>query len=123
MASENQRHFIGRFSDSDDTRGWFVGSFFKESDPRQTDKVEVQYKRQEKGHICKKHYHGKKIEIILVLRGKILITLCDKDQVEVSSGQFLLMRARTIMRGEFLEDTEYFTIHAPSIVNDKVALE
>ncbi len=119
---KNGKYFVGKYSKETTTNGWFVGSFFDENHPCKTDKVEVQYKEQKAGHICKKHYHQKKVEILLILEGKVFFTIND-TRLELGAGDFLFIDTNNIILGEFVEDTKYFTIHAPSITDDKVKVE
>jgi len=118
----NEKYFVGQYTNFQQRRGWFIGSFFGENHPCQTDKVEVQYMEQKAGHVCKKHYHQKKVEIILVIAGRVIFTI-NKNRVEVKSGDFLFVDINNIMLGEFIEDTKYFSIHAPSITHDKVRVD
>lgn len=116
---ENEKYFVGRYSNFEERKGWFIGSFFDENHLCKTDKVEVQYKEQRAGHICEKHYHQKKVEILLILEGRAIFQIND-TRIEIKTGDFLFVDMNNITMGEFIEDTKYFTIHAPSITNDKV---
>lgn len=119
---KNEKYFVGKYKEFNDTKGWFVGSFFNNNHPCKTDKVEVQYKEQPAGHICKKHYHKKKVEIIIILEGKAIFTINDA-KLEIKTGDFLFIDRNNITLGEFIEDTKYFSIHAPSITDDKVCVD
>ncbi|MBU1178214.1 cupin domain-containing protein [Patescibacteria group bacterium] len=119
---KNGKYFIGRYSEFENRKGWFIGSFFDEGHPCKTDKVEVQFKEQKAGHVCPSHYHQKKVEILLILEGRAFFTI-NKDRVEVKTGDFLFIDTNNITLGEFVEDTIYFTIHAPSIPDDKVKVD
>jgi quercetin dioxygenase-like cupin family protein len=118
----NEKYLVGKYADFKESRGWFVGSFFDEKHPCKTDKVEVQYAEQKAGHVCKKHYHQQKVEIILILAGRVVYIINDK-KVEVRGGDFLFVDINNVVLGEFIEDTKYFSIHAPSIIDDKVRVE
>lgn len=119
---KNGKYFVGSYSKNAAKNGWFVGSFFDKNHPCRTEKVEVQYKEQKAGHICKKHYHQKKVEILLILEGRAVFTINDA-MAEVKAGDFLFVDINNIITGEFMEDTKYFTIHAPSITDDKVKVD
>lgn len=118
----NGKYFVGKYTNFEERKGWFIGSFFDENHPCKTDKVEVQYKEQKAGHVCKKHYHQKKVEILLILEGKAVFTIND-TRVDLKTGDFLFIDTNNITLGEFIEDTKYFTIHAPSIPDDKVKVD
>jgi len=118
----NEKYFVGKYTNFEKRKGWFVGSFFDENHPCKTDKVEVQYMEHKAGHVCKKHYHQKKVEIILILDGRVIYTI-NENKVEVKKGDFLFVDINNTVLGEFIEDTKYFSIHAPSITDDKVKVE
>ncbi len=119
---KNGKIFNGKMSDFEKTRGWFVGSFFEEGHPCKTDDVEIQYTKHEKGHICKKHYHQKKVEINIIIKGKANYWINDKP-ILIMSGEFIFIDINNVVMGEFLEDCELISIHSPSIPTDKVVVE
>jgi len=119
---KNGKYFAGKMSDFKDTRGWFVGSFFEEGNPCKTDNLEILYTFHEKGHICKKHYHQKKIEINIILKGKVNYWVNNKPNL-LNAGDFIFIDVNNVVMGEFLEDCETLSIHSPSIPNDKVVVE
>ena len=118
----NNKYFVGSYKEFEKTKGWFIGSFFDDDNNCKTDKIEIQYKEQPVGHICKKHYHEHKVEIMLMLEGKAVYTINNKA-VEIKAGQFIFMDVNNVTRGEFLENSKYFAIHAPSIPTDKISME
>lgn len=118
----NEKYFVGKYTDFQERKGWFVGSFFEDGHPCKTDKAEVQYVEQKAGHVCKRHYHQKKVEILLILEGRVVYTI-NSDKFELGKGEFLFVDTNNTILGEFIEDTKYFCIHAPSIVDDKVKIE
>ncbi len=119
---KNEKWLVGRYCDAKERNGWFIGSFFDEKHPCRTEKVEVQYQEQKAGHICKKHYHEKKVEILLVLEGRAVFTI-NGVEAEIKTGDFLFIDVNNTTTGKFVENTKYFTIHAPSIPDDKVKLD
>jgi len=118
----NNKYFVGQYSQFEKYKGWFIGSFFEEGHPCKTDKLEMQYKEQPAGHICKKHYHQKKIELMIMIEGRAIYTINDKD-VEIKKGDFLFIDTGNITEGKFMEDSKYFAVHAPSIPDDKIAID
>ena len=119
---ENGKFFSGKMSDFEKTRGWFVGSFFEEGNPCKTDDLEIQFAKHEKGHICKKHYHQKKVEINIMLKGKANYWINDK-MILVKTGEFIFIDINNVVKAEFLENCETISIHSPSISTDKVVVE
>lgn len=119
---KNDKYLLGRFNKPNDFKGWFVGSFFDENHPCKTDKVEILYRENEKGHICKAHYHQQKVEIIIMLAGKAEYNINNKSVI-LNSGNFLFVDVNNIISGEFLQDSKIFAIHAPSIPSDKTVIE
>ncbi len=118
----NGKFFSGKMSDFEKTRGWFVGSFFEEGHPCKTDVLEIQFTKHEKGHICKKHYHQKKVEVNIMLKGKAKYLINDKE-ILVKAGEFIFIDVNNVVKVEFLEDCEIISIHSPSISTDKVVVE
>lgn len=119
---KNGKYAIGQYTKFVDRKGWFIGSFFDENNPCKTDKVEVQYKEQSADHICKTHYHQKKVEILLILEGRAIFTIND-TKTEVKKGDYIFIDTNNITQIDFIENTKYFTIHAPSITDDKIKIE
>jgi quercetin dioxygenase-like cupin family protein len=119
---KNNKYYIGKYNKFEKYKGWFIGSFFNDDDPRKTDKVEVQYKEQKKGHVCKSHYHKKKIELLIMIKGGAIFTINGNRQ-KIKTGDFLFIDINNITSGEFTKDSKYFSIHAPSITDDKVLID
>jgi len=118
----NGKFFSGRMTDFEKTRGWFLGSFFEEGHPCKTDDLEIQFTKHEKGHICKKHYHQKKIEVNIMLKGRANYCINDKI-ILVKAGDFIFIDVNNVVKAEFLENCETISIHSPSISTDKVVVE
>ena len=118
---KNGKYFLGRFDEPNDFRGWFVGSFFDSNHPCKTDKVEVLYKENKKGSICKPHYHQQKVEILIMLDGQARYTINGKDVV-LNNGNFLFIDVNNVISGEFIKDSKIFAIHSPSIPTDKTVV-
>lgn len=105
--------------DFEKTRGWFVGSFFEKGHPNKTKNVEVQFAVHKKGHICKKHYHQKKVEVNILLKGRVNYKINDQSVI-MKKGDFIFIDINNTVEAEFLEDCEIISIHSPSIPTDKV---
>jgi len=115
----NNKYFSGKYTDSGQYGGWFIGSFFKDqNNPCKTDLVEVMYREHKAGYVAKPHYHKEKIELIIILEGKAKYIINGKDII-LESGDFLFIDKNNIIAGEFLEPSKIFAIHSPSIVSDK----
>lgn len=119
---KNKKYFSGKLTDFKDTKGWFVGSFFPKGHSCKTKKIEIQFATQEKGHICKKHYHKEKIEINIILEGEVNYWI-NEDLIKVKSGEFIFVKKNNSVKAEFLKKTKLFSIHSPSIPTDKVIVE
>lgn len=118
----NGKYFSGNYTEAGkDHRGWFLGSFFEDGHPCKTEKIEVLFMEHKPGDKCKKHYHRKKIELIIVLEGKARYFVNEKE-VMLNKGDFLFLDVNNITEGEFLEPTKIFAVHSPSIPDDKVSL-
>jgi len=122
---ENDKYFVGRYDDKPSgAPNWFIGDldFFDADDPCRTNKVEIMYREHKKGDSVAPHYHQQKVEIMIVLEGKLKYNINGKD-VFLEKGNFLFVDTNNILFGEFLEDSKIFAIHAPSIISDKVVVE
>lgn len=118
MKYKNERYFHGNYRDNKDTKGWFIGSFFKKKDERKTDKLEIMYLVHKKGDIIETHYHKEKIEILIMLEGEAIYHI-NENEVILKSGEFIFVNTNNLISGEFVESSRIFAIHSPSIPSDK----
>ncbi len=116
------KYIKGQYNNHQDTKGWFVGSFFPEDHPAKTDKMEICFHERKKGDIVDPHLHEQKVELIIILKGKSKYVV-DGEEVELSDGDYLFMQTYSKISAVFLEDTQLFAIHAPSIPSDKITFE
>lgn len=118
----NNKYYVGKYSDYEDRRGWFIGDFFEEGHPCKTGLVEVQYNKVKKaGAVCGNHYHNTKVEILLFLQGKAIFTINEK-KMTVKKGEFIFIDGSNSITIDFVEDCEFFSVHSPSLPKDKVKL-
>jgi len=115
---KNGKYFFGKYKSSNKHKGWFIGSFLDKDHPCKTDKVEVLYRELKKGDTDEPHFHKSKIEVVIVIKGKIKFKVNGKAIV-LRTGDYLFLDKNNIVSSEFLESTKIFVIHSPSIPNDK----
>ncbi|MBU1017314.1 MAG: cupin domain-containing protein [Patescibacteria group bacterium] len=118
---KNGKYFYGQYANFSQTRGWFVGSFFEEKHPCKTDVVEACYHEHKKGDVVEPHYHKLKVELFIILEGKAIYTVNDKE-VMLNKGDFIFVGVNNVVSIKFLEITKVFAIHSPSIPGDKVVV-
>ena len=101
----------------------FIGliRFLGENNPCKTDKLELLYREHKKGDTDEPHFHKSKIELVIILKGKIKFKVNDKVIV-LKTGDYLFLDKNNIVSSEFLEPTKIFVIHSPSIPNDKTVV-
>lgn len=114
----NGKVLKGSFSDFESTKGWFVGSFFGDENPLKTDMVEIMYKEHAAGDNIQAHYHKEKVEILLVLQGRAIYKVNDREFTLVG-GDFLFIDVNNVISGQFVENSKIFAIHSPSLPKDK----
>jgi quercetin dioxygenase-like cupin family protein len=113
------KYFVGSYKDFSDRKGWFIGDFFENDNPLKTDKVEVMYREHNTGDHVALHKHEHKVEVLVLVQGKAKYVLDGQENV-LTSGMFLFAHPGTVISGEFLEKSEVFAIHSPSITTDKI---
>ena len=119
---KNNKYFVGSYKKGFENRkGWFLGSFFEADNPLKTDQIEIVYKKHSKGEIIEDHYHKEKVEVLIALSGKAKYTINGKGFI-LKSGDFVFTDVNNVIRGEFLESSEVFAIHSPSLPEDKFKL-
>jgi len=114
----NGKYFKGSFKNYEESKGWFVGSFFDDGNPLKTDKVEIKYHQHSIGDKTSSHYHKEKVEILLILEGCAKYKINDKEVI-LNGGDFIFIDINNIISGEFLQDSSIFAIHSPSLPKDK----
>lgn len=118
---KNGKYFFGKYKSANKHKGWFIGSFLDKNNPCSTDKIEVLYREHKKGDTDELHFHKLKIEVVIILKGKIRFNVNGKDII-LRAGDFLFLDINNIVSSEFLEPTKIFVIHSPSIPNDKTVV-
>lgn len=98
------------------TKGWFVGSF--NPSVYRTDECEVGVKEYIKGTVEPKHYHKKAKEITVIVRGKAKF-----NELEVSSGDIVLIDENEATRFEALDDVITVVFKSKSVLNDKYIID
>jgi len=116
------QYIKGQYNNHKDTKGWFVGDFFPGDYPAKTAKFEICFHEHKKGDIVDPHLHEQKVELIIIFKGKAKYNI-DGEEVELLGGDYLFMQTYSKISAVFLEDTQLFAIHAPSIPTDKVTFE
>jgi quercetin dioxygenase-like cupin family protein len=118
----NGKYFVGSFKKGFESRkGWFLGSFFDEGDLLKNDQIEMCYKDHVKGDRIEPHYHKRKVEVLIFLKGEARYTINGQEHI-VRGGDFLFADVNNIIEGEFLKSSKIIAIHSPSLPKDKVAL-
>lgn len=113
-----KNYYVGNFkSGFEKSNGWFVGSFLPEGFAKTND-VELKYFNHIAGEKFDFHKHNKKIEIGIILSGKMKL-IVNNEEFIVESGQFWFAEKGEVVMQEFLEKTEGFAIHAPCVPSDK----
>lgn len=71
---KNNKYYLGKFDQSNQFEGWFVGSFWAMIIPvkRARSRFFI-YNEHQPGDICQPHYHQQKIELLLMLDGKLVM--------------------------------------------------
>ena len=105
-----------KFNFSKMKNGWFIGDF--EPSVFRTKIFEIAYVEHVKGENRKKHYHNFATEIVLVIKGKMLI-----NGILFSEGDILVTNPKEIVEPIFLEKTQILGIKTPSNTNDKIFLD
>lgn len=115
---KNGKYFHGRYTEFDEYKGWFVGSFFEDGHPCKTDDLEVVFRNHKKGNSAEAHFHRNKVELLLIIEGKAKYNI-NGEELILKKGDFLFVDVNNIISGEYLENTKMFAIHSPSITTDK----
>ena len=114
----NGKYYTGKYTEPNEYRGWFCGTFMEEGHPGKTDKMEVKYAMHQKGEIEKSHYHKVMIEILIFLEGKAKVKI-NNDEFIVSGGDFFFADRNNIISVEYLEPSKIFALHSPSLTEEE----
>jgi|SRR3989344_4257653 len=119
----NNKYSTGNFKKGfDATRGWFVGDFFPDSHANKTRDVEIMYKKHTKGDIVVPHYHKEKVEVLIVLSGKMEFTVNGEKNI-LNKDDFIFTDKNNVNSLLVLEDSEILAIHSPSLPKDKYLVD
>jgi len=119
---KNNKFFLGNYNELNDYKGWFVGDFMRDNELCKTNKFEILYKEHNAGDKLQAHYHKEKTELLIMLEGKAKY-LINGNEVFLEHGNYLFIDVNNIIKGEFLEKSKIFAVHAPSIPTDKFLVE
>jgi len=118
----NGKYYKGSFKRGfENKKGWFLGSFFEKDNPLENDHIEICYKNHIAGDRIEPHYHKKKVEILILLKGKARFKINGLEQL-LKGGDFLFVDINNIIEGEYLKPSKIFAIHSPSLPKDKIVL-
>ena len=115
---KNGKYFHGKYENNEQTKGWFIGSFFEEGNHCKNSKLEVMYRIHKKGDIVEPHYHKKKVELLIVIDGNARYNINGKN-IFLKKGDYLFIDVNNLISGEFIKTSKIFAIHSPSIPTDK----
>jgi quercetin dioxygenase-like cupin family protein len=118
----NGKYKVGKVTDFAKQKGWFFGHFATD-ELLKTDLVEIGWQKvsDKKAAPLDKHLHTKSVEINIVIRGDVMVTIGGKKH-ELHEGDFYVVWPETILENlESTKDTEIIVVRAPS-VTDKVLL-
>lgn len=97
-----------------DLRGWFVGNF--EPNLIKRDDIEVGIKEIPKGTMPDYHFHKKKTEYTILIKGKII---CLEKNIHLSPGSIIKLLPYEKNDQFFSEDSLILILNTPSIQADK----
>ncbi len=112
------KYFVGKYNNPQECGGWIIGSFYDQGDPRKNDQIEILYKEHKKGDKTKPHFHKEKVEVVILLSGKVKYVVNDKEII-LSGGEFIFIDVGNIIAMDVLDDSKLFAIHSPSLPKDK----
>lgn len=124
MEDKHGKSFVGRVDDFRRRKGWFFGHFVDDDPLLNSDLVEVAW--QQLPNVTPEpddaHYHDKTVEINIVLKGDIHLTI-DGARYDLDAGQFYIVWPYSVVSDVSTgADTELIVVRAPSI-NDKVLVK
>lgn len=115
---KNGKYSFGKFTEPNEYRGWFCGTFMKDDHPCKTDKLEVKFAEHKRGDTEKPHYHKRMIELLIFLEGKAKFKVNDEEFV-VDKGGFAFIDKNNVISIEWLEPSKIFAIHTPSLTQEE----
>lgn len=115
---KNGKYYHGNYTEPNEYRGWFCGTFMKSNHPGKTDKLEVKYTEHKCGDAEKPHYHRKMIELIIMLEGKARFQVNDEEFL-IQKNNFVFIDRNNIISIQFLEDSKILAIHTPSLTEEE----
>jgi len=115
---KNNKFYFGKLKNLEEHQGWIVGSFYDKDDPRKCDFMEIVYREHKAGDTSPPHYHKKKVELLIMLKGKAEYQINDK-KIKLASGDYFFADVNNVISGKFLESSKIIAIHSPSIPGDK----
>jgi len=115
------KYYVGKLSDFQETKGWFLGSFFPDGHLCKTDQIEILHKKHQQGDIIAPHYHEQKIEVLIFLKGKAIYKI-NQQEYNLKPGMFLLADVNNVISEKYLKSSEIIAIHSPSLPHDKVTI-
>lgn len=122
MEGKHGKSLVGTVNDFRRRKGWFFGAFVDDDPLMNSDLVEVAW--QQLSNVAPRpedaHYHEKTVEINIVLKGDIHLTI-DGTRYDLEAGQFYVIWPYSVVSDVSTgADTELIIIRAPSIPEDKV---
>jgi mannose-6-phosphate isomerase-like protein (cupin superfamily) len=124
MEDKHGKSFVGTVSNFRQRKGWFFGAFA--DDPLlNSDLVEVAWQQLSNVEPTSDdaHYHAKSVEINIVLKGDIHLTI-DGVRHHLEAGQFYVIWSHSVVSDVSTgADTELIVVRAPSIPEDKVLVK
>ena len=100
----------------------FVGDFIKKGDIRKTKQFEILHRILKRGMIDPTHVHKGKIELTMILSGRIKFRV-NKKELILNKGDYLFANPGTTIRSECVRTSRILTIHSPSTPSDKFLIE
>jgi mannose-6-phosphate isomerase-like protein (cupin superfamily) len=124
MEDKHGKSFVGTVNDFRQRKGWFFGAFV-DYPLLNSDLVEVAW--QQLSNVTPgpdgAHYHEKTVEINIVLKGDIHLTI-DGTRHDIEAGQFYVIWPYSVVSDVSTgADTELIVVRAPSIPEDKVLVK
>ena len=119
---ENKKFYVGKYTEGyDASRGWFIGSYVPENQAK-TDQLEIIYKSHQPGDTVAYHKHEQKIEVMIIIEGKIKCTI-EGQTFNMNTGDFYFLEKGVASSLQVLEPTRLLAIHSPCVPSDKILLE
>lgn len=120
----NDGFVVGKTSDFESSRGYFIGQFMSQYGKPDlvTDQVEVAWKKLTPDFKEIPHYHKIGIDINIIISGHVTAVISGK-KYELYPRDFLIVYPPTVLDDYIVhENTELIVIKSPSVPNDKYNL-